>query len=60
MGALAKDYVGAKGLFAYWIIATPSGIIKYVEMTKKENKRIGFLFWVFVVAFAVAIYRKFY
>lgn len=48
MGGMAKDYIGAKGLSAYWLIVTPSGIFHYVEMTLKNNKRVGGLFWVFI------------
>lgn len=55
MGCLAKDHLGAKGIKAYFVVATGWGILIYLKIRRENNKSIGFLFWVFVAS-AIVLY----
>jgi len=50
MGCLAKDYLGAKGIKAYFLVATGWGILVYLRIRKENKKSIGPLFYIFVVS----------
>jgi hypothetical protein len=60
MGGIAKDYLGATGFSAYWLVASPSGIFYYIEIKRKNKEKVGWLPWLYVVALVITLYRRFW